>query len=473
MKSNLFLVLVLCMCLACEKESVDTVDSYPNSNPDPGPIPVVDNNDVIYNDVSCASCDFIVQDNAWQVDGAVEQIKPDGTMAIIKPGDTIGIKGVRGGVQFINIAGTEENPIVITNCDGEARVETDVNQFKALQFINVKHFILSGAGSTSHEYGLKLKGHFGVDITDYSTNFEIFAIEVQEAGYVGIAARTSPPPYPDCVNADNTRDVFTQENTFIHHNYVHDTGGEGMYIGGSHWHILWDEKCPGVYEPELHGVKIYENIVENTGMDAIQVGSASKDVKIHNNIIRNFGVRNIGGHMTGFQINPGTTGKLYNNVIDGGNGFGIFVFGKGDNLIYNNVIIKPTYDGIYTGDRGPTANTGFYIINNTIIEPGKGIGWNSYETSNNEIINNIIYKPKVAFIDSDGHNDNYLYQNNLELSDDEGIEFGENYKLLSGSIKAIDKGKNISDKYKVQVDILGNKRPSGTAYDIGAYEFID
>ncbi len=464
MKPYLTLIMFICILNACEKSNIENLDT-----PNPP-----SSNDVIYEDKACSSCDFVVQENAWQVDGSVEQLRTDGTMAKIQPGDTIGITGNRAGIQFVNIAGTEEKPVVITNCNGAARIGITINESKGLHFINSKHFVISGAGSTSQKYGIKLIGYFGIEITDYSTNFEIFAVEVLGAGYVGIAARTSPPSYPDCVNADNTRAVFTQKNTLIHHNYIHDTGGEGFYIGGSHWHKLWDEKCPGVYEPELHGVRVHHNILENIGMDGIQVGSASRDVKIYNNTINNFGTRSVGGHMTGFQINPGTTGELYNNVVNSGNGFGIFVLGKGDNLIYNNLIIKPTYDGIYTQDRSPAANAGFYIINNTIIEPGvKGIGWNSYETSNNEIVNNIIYKPAQEFIGSDGHNDNYFYDNNLELRGDEGIKFGENYQLLNGSIGAIDKGKDIFDKYKIAFDILGNQRPSGSSYDIGAYEYTD
>ncbi len=461
MKPYLTLILFMCMLSACEKSSIENIDL-------PGPS---SSNEIVYEDKVCSSCDFVVQESAWQVDGNIEQLRTDGTMGKIKPGDTIGITGSRGGIQFINITGTQENPVVITNCDGTVRLGTTINESKALHFINSKHFVISGAGSTSEKYGMKLIGYFGIEITDYSTDFEIFAVEVLAAGYVGIAARTSPPPYPDCVNADNTRDIFTQKNTRIHHNYVHDTEGEGFYIGGSHWHVLWDEKCPGVYEPELHGVRIHHNILENIGMDGIQVGSASRDVKIYNNTINNFGTRSIGGHMTGFQINPGTTGELYNNVINGGNGFGIFVLGRGDNLIYNNLIIKPSYDGIYTQDRSPTADAGFYIINNTIIEPGKGIGWNSLDTSNNEIVNNIIYKPRIAFIDSDGHNNNYIYENNLEIRTDGHFEFGENYRLLKGATDAIDKGKDVFERYGIEFDIVGNKRPFGSGYDIGAYEY--
>ena len=61
---------------------------------------------------------------------------------------------------------------------------------------------------------------------------------------------------------------------------------------------------------------IYNNIVINTGRDGIQVGSAVEDCEIYNNYVELFGQKSEGGHMTGFQINPGTTGKLYNNVIN-------------------------------------------------------------------------------------------------------------------------------------------------------------
>lgn len=462
MKSTILNFFLLLLIVSCDDDSGK--DPTPDFTEEPS---------VVYKDVACSECDFQIPTTEWQIDGTKEYTKNDGTSSKIQPGDTLGFKGDVDGIQFINLEGTEAEPIVIINCDGPATVGKVITQ-KALQFINSKHIIISGAGSTSEKYGLKLFGYFGIDITDYSTDFEILAIEVLQAGYLGIAARTSPPPYPDCVGAPNTRDEFVQENTIIHDNYIHDTEGEGMYIGGSHWEKLWDEQCPGVYEPELHGVRIYNNLMERIGQDAIQVGSATEDVKIYNNIINDFGTRSVGGHMTGFQINPGTTGELFNNIINKGNGFGIFMIGVGDNLIYNNLIIEPSFDGIYTQDRSPKAGTGFYIVNNTIIKPGyKAIGWNSKETSNNVIYNNLFYQPGDVAIGSDGHfEEYYTAKGNHTSDDDEGVYFGEQYQLLKEFTDCIDKGVDVSE-YGIETDLFGNKRLNGVAYDIGAHEFTE
>ena len=180
------------------------------------------------------------------------------------------------------------------------------------------------------------------------------------------------------------------------------------------------------------------------------------------------------GNQSGFQINPGTTGKLYNNIINGGNGFGIFMIGRGENLVFNNLIINPSYDGIQVGDRTPSKDAafGFKFLNNTIVNP-KSKGYVSYtkETKGNEFINNIIVAPSGIYFDNKS---NFTESNNILVKDIAELMFASpgslDYSLLEGS-PAIDKGKDVSLSGIID-DILGKKRDVNVnPYDVGAYEF--
>ena len=97
--------------------------------------------------------------------------------------------------------------------------------------------------------------------------------------------------------------------------YVHDTPGEGMYIGTSHYYK--DDKgtsmCHGKTwaQPELKGVHIYNNKVEDVGRDAIKVGSAVEDVTVHHNTIKRFAYKQDYGDANAIGMNPGSTGMLW------------------------------------------------------------------------------------------------------------------------------------------------------------------
>lgn len=415
-----------------------------------------------YVNKDCSTCAFVIQPDEWKFDGKEMNVQP---------GDTVGIPGgLRAGLFIVNVEGTSENPIIFINCDGRAELGLSIDEGVALNTNQSKHFKIAGTGMIGEKYGIAVKGYMGVEISYLSTNFEIYGIEVLGAGYAGIICRSDAT-----CDGEVGLGTFTQYNTFLHDNYVHDTGGEGFYVGGSHWGTGWEFQpgCQGtlVFEPELKGVRIYNNIVRNTGRDGIQVGSAVEDCEIYNNLVEKFGQKSEGGHMTGFQINPGTTGKLYNNVVIEGNGFGIFMTGRGDNLVFNNLIINPSYDGIYSDDRTPTPGLGFSFINNTIINPGfNGYGANTIETTGNVFYNNIVTTPGNKFIDSG--NQNYDESNNIFTNQIDTLLFINpaefDYGLTAGS-PAIDAGKDVTS-YGITIDLLGEDRPNG-AYDIGAYEF--
>ncbi|MFP6751116.1 MAG: hypothetical protein VB855_05540, partial [Pirellulaceae bacterium] len=236
-------------------------------------------------------------------------------------GQTVCIpSGSYANLSFTGLRGAEGSPVTITNC-GAGQVVVDAAELSAALTAHGSRYLhFTGTGDPTQEFGFLLMnpgaGRSVIDMADGVSDIEIEYFEVAGPAYAGIAIRN----YPYC-NADLGRDVFTQHNTFIHHNYVHDVSGEGLYIGPSHYHYDYsptsDESCaPGIPEAALRGVEVHHNTVENVGRDGIQVGAAIEGMSIHNNVIRRYAVGGEYGHTGGIQLNPGSVGRVFGNHIE-------------------------------------------------------------------------------------------------------------------------------------------------------------
>jgi hypothetical protein len=306
-------------------------------------------------------------------------------------------------------------------------------------------------------------------------------VEVFNVGFAGIMAKTDPT----CDDA-TIRGNFTMHDISLHHNYVHDTGGEGFYVGNSFYNEgVNNTKC-GVRMPHaIEGVKIFNNVVKNSGWEGIQVGSATVGAAIYNNTIENYGTKNVNNQRTGLQIGEGTGGLCYNNYIKSGPGNGMVVLGLGDNVIHDNVIVNAGSHGIFCDERY-TPGPGFKFLNNTIINPSlDGIRLYADLVPMNVIMNNIIVKPGSygTYAAPRTTADAYVYKlssavkltmsNNYFTQDVAAVKFSNpttfNYRLLSGS-PAINKGGSISG-YSIATDFYQQARVKGTTIDIGAAEY--
>ncbi|WP_246223649.1 right-handed parallel beta-helix repeat-containing protein, partial [Fulvivirga kasyanovii] len=422
-----------------------------------------DNNSCQYVPTACADCDYVVRagdkviDNDW---------------INLPAGSTIGIKtGGREPIIFRNFHGTADKPFIFINCDGPVKISGDL---PGIKLHNSSHIRLTGTGSAD-DYGIVVAGTrpFGVVAELGTTDFEIDHLEIKGTKSAGIAARTRPV----CDGSTN-RGTFVQRNTIIHHNYIHDVADEALYIGGSHWHTSFPtiSECSGkvLYEPELEGVRIYNNRVENTGRDGIQVGSATRDCQIYNNEIINYGRNNITVHQSGIQINPGTVGEIYNNYIKGGTGRAIFLNGF-DNQVYNNLIVDCSKDAIHIGDRNPPAGMSYRIVNNTLVNiKGYGVKMNSNLSVNNVFYNNVLVNAVGDVLKFDKKMDfdisNNFIGNNIEdaiFSNPQALDFSP----VEGS-PIVDSGLDMEeiDNVNIASDYLFHLRKSGQHVDIGAFE---
>ncbi|WP_165823883.1 right-handed parallel beta-helix repeat-containing protein [Pseudochryseolinea flava] len=423
----------------------------------------------------CGKCTYVVP----------KKHEHDGAKLGLKPGDVICLdaKIKYGPLKFVNLKGTKEKPITIINCGGPITIDTPGHSF-ALKTEKSEHFRITSVGTKDDPYGIKISGAKGMGIAlDYlSTNFEVDHVEVFNIGFAGIMAKTDP----NCDDA-TIRGNFVMRDIALHDNYIHDTGGEGFYIGNSFYNNGMKRKCGVRFPHDIEGVKVFNNIVKNSGWESIQVGSAPKRAEVYNNYIENYGTKDIENQRGGIQIGEGTGGLCYNNFIKKGKGNAMIVLGYGDNIIFNNVIIDAGKNAIFCDERY-TKGDGFKFINNTIINPGHdGILIYAELVEKNVIINNIIANPgNYKVYESTPYKraeDAYVHKlnkdvridmsNNLFTQDVSQLKFlnVDQYDFkVSRESPAIDGGRDMS-AYNINFDFLKNERPKGKGYDIGAFEF--
>ena len=425
---------------------------------------------------SCAECTYVVPPKKHEHDGLKLGLKP-GAVICLKSGVKY------GPLKFVNLKGTAAKPITILNCGGPVHLDTPGNSF-ALKTERSEYFRITSVATKESEYGIQISGAKGMGLScDYlSTNFEIDHLEVFDIGFAGIMAKTDP----NCDSA-SIRGNFVMRDVSFHDNYVHDTGGEGFYIGNSFYMNGMKRKCGVRFPHDIEGVRVFNNIVKNSGWESIQVGSAPKGAEVYNNHIENYGTKNIENQRGGIQIGEGTGGLCYNNFIKNGKGNALIVLGYGDNIVFNNVIINAGKNAIFCDERY-TKGDGFKFINNTIINPGNdGILIYADQVEKNVIINNIIvnpgsfiqyettaYKnPQNAYVHKLSDEVNIDISNNIFTQDLSELKFlnveKADFKTGKGS-PAIDGGRDVS-KYHVTFDFSKNPRPKGKAFDVGAFEF--
>lgn len=418
-------------------------------------------------------------------------------MKNILPGQTVCLKaGKYFQIEIQNLQGTEEKPIKIIPVDGEVIIDT--NSHFGIKISHSSHIILSGM-TDSLQYGIRVlqNNGTGISIDELSSDIEICGCEVGNVTLTGIVAKTDP----DC-SLTAVRDSFLMKNILIHHNYIHHTGYEGLYIGNTFFtgvHIQCNGKDTLVLPHLNENIKIYDNYISHTGYDGIQVSSTTKGCQIHDNQIYFDSQKKQWGQMSGIIIGDGTKAECYNNIIAYGAGIGIEVHGQASR-IYNNLIVEagrtyvPNQQGafskpaIFVGYNlyNPT-NQAYKIYQNTIYRPkSEGIRFVNQNSAKNEIINNIIVDPGIwkhfdsigiptnnAFINI-GSNITFEVQNNYTTRDTSELRFVDSQHfnfMLQPSSPAIDKGKNLLAE-GIHFDLNYSQRPWGKEFDIGAYEYF-
>jgi hypothetical protein len=192
----------------------------------------------------------------------------------ITGGDTIFIlSGRKKALKFREISGEKNNPVVVINAGGQVQIDSPT-AWGAITFENCKFIKFTGTGHPEFKYGFLLAAKTcGLAFSELSSDCEAEFIHIDHEGFFGIFAKKDyggnpPSPAP----------IFS--NLMIHDCFIQNVT-EGMYLG--------ETKSPGM---EFRHVRIYNNIVKNTGRESIQIANMVEDVEIYNNTLLNAGLDN-------------------------------------------------------------------------------------------------------------------------------------------------------------------------------------
>ncbi len=402
-----------------------------------------------------------------------------GNASAVKPGDTIYLTS--SAWQFVllrSLHGTATQPILVQNFGGPVLFSNGNYGIKFDTCSYIRCIGTAAAGS----YGFIISAvSAGVAIQGLSTCIEIAGIEVYNATWSGIVAKTDP----DC-SFLSTRGHYVMRNISIHDNYLHEIANEGMYLGHSYFSgytIHCNGKDTLVYPHLVRGLNVCNNRVENTGWDGIQVSSADSACYVNNNSVFHDSQAEVFAQMSGFLLGGGSSCNCFSNLIKDGKGDGIDELGQGGNYIYNNLIVNPGKNfpgpgqkhGIYVGTQTPAPGRGYNLVFNTIVSPlANGIDFRNTGAVNSMASDNIITNPGGEYIKT-ASGTTLSQQDNLLLPDISEIKFINpsigNYDLQPTS-PAVNKGSPLTG-FPLNTDFAGRSRPWPVKYDIGAFECHD
>ena len=213
-------------------------------------------------------------------------------------------------------------------------------------------------------------GASGMDVAGKSERAEIAYCEIANTGFAGIMAKK------------DGEHGWTMHKLHFHHNYIHDTHGEGMYIG---------ETKLG---HNIEGVKVHHNLILRTGWDLWQIANSTADVEIYNNTMLFGGLENKDAQNKGLQIGNWSTGNYYNNVIGGSSSNYLICMGSFDIDIHNNLFTDTNVDpGFFVDDRSESVPDSVIKIRDNYMRGYKQEAILSYNNVNKLEITDNKYDP--------------------------------------------------------------------------------
>lgn len=409
---------------------------------------------------SC-ECDFVFDDTPKKT------IFIDGNVLGVEPGNTVCIKGGEyDHIRIINLQGSEDHPIQISNCNGIVKVNVSRSNQHGIIVNNSTHYNISGLGDPEFLYGIEILGNpndpqkTGIAMGGFISDLSVHHIKIHDVE-LGLHLVN----IPTC-DSDSWAENWTMKNVDIHNLRVYNTKKEGLYIGSSKYGIGYKAKCEGeiklLMPPLIENIKVHHNRIENTGWDSFQVSTAIKYCEINNNVCRNFGIEDKPAQRAGIVLGGGSSGLIYNNLIEKGKGDAIDCFGIGNVKIFNNIIFDTKRQGIFIGNRPLFKDDYNYeIVHNTIIDCGEdGIRYNNALAKNSIIQNNVL-------INSGNHHINIVkksssgisVKSNIELNGRDTKTFPEGIVnfVLATSSELINKGVQLNKKI-YQKDFFGSQR---------------
>jgi hypothetical protein len=348
-------------------------------------------------------------------------------LSLARAGDTILFAaGTYPPLTVQNKSGASGAPITLRASGTVSFTSGSYDRSACILVKNAAHLVVDGFVAKRCLWGILVEG---------ARNVTIRRNLVQDIGQEGIHVR------------------LASESVLIHRNRIHALGkrggeyvrwGEGIYIGYG---------ADGGENDGTKNVVANGNEIWDTGSEAIDLKRGLRDIVAEYNDIHDIATNvraivNVNDHPTGKEqgyVVRGNVIRRGKGVRYDSDGVGIRIFGGGVD-VYNNVVSSMQFAGI----RNEAKSGSVRIWNNTVYQGGTR-GDIVDETGIADVRNNI----------------GSSKSGNIRASSGLFVDAaGGDFRLSTGSA-ARDKGVTLS---LVSIDIVGNKRPSGGAYDLGAYE---
>jgi MYXO-CTERM domain-containing protein len=397
----------------------------------------------------------------------------------VAPGDSVCVRGgAREFLRLYEFTGAPEQWITVRNCEGVVEIDNDDRGY-GLTMDGSRYVHITGTGDTDFDYGFRVRAAkdgpdysaSGVAVGGLSSDYELDHFEVYETGFAGFSLKTEST----CDGSANLGN-FIQYDTRLHHNWIHDTRGEGIYFGSTGYGGR-EFQCDGqpvvLYPHEHHGVQIHHNLIENTGWDGMQVGVSPVDCRVWANYIHDVGLEGELYQQQGMQIGGGSQCEIWGNRLERGPTNGIFILQAASTYVHDNLVVDFGESGIYSNSNDDFDGSSYVFVHNTVLRStGWGIAIFGANLAGNLAWNNLVLESGNGNIAPGGDVDWDDQNNIVDISVAEAgfvDAAAGDFHLLETSV-AVGAGR-AAGEWSTQ-DIESVPRDPATP-DVGAYEYTD
>jgi hypothetical protein len=397
-------------------------------------------------------CTHTIPAEVEVVDGA------DG-YAHVRPGDTLCLPaGTRGNIKFVNLHGADGSPIVVRNAGGVVTITGDRFLTGGIGIVGSTNIRVTGTGVASacgapyrpdqQRCGIQvIETHKGIKIdTSKGTprNVEIDHVFIRDTSTISTTRGIALHPVE--------RQIVS--GVYIHHNYITDTGAEGIYMGTE------PQGRPLDILGKVEDLEVSHNLVERTGYDGIKIKVAVANIKVHHNVVRDVALSRTPKHDAGIQM-AFCVGEYYNNYVENaieGISMGRILSSPGTRY-FNNIVV-----GARVGITAPEEDA--LIFNNTVVG-SELVGINA-PGARAQVFDNIVADTAGTPLQGPAPN---LFNNLVGSGAAVGFvdPAGGDYHLRAGS-PAVEGGRSVGIFPSADYD--GTSRPQGARTDLGAYEYV-
>jgi hypothetical protein len=392
----------------------------------------------------------------------------DGAMLGVMPGDRVCVMGDRDYLRIQHFTGTAADPITILNCGGPVFIHNTDRAYALVIEAQSEHVRVTGTGDPASQYGFRVSAPattpyaaMGIWIQGRATDIEVDHAEVFETGFAGVMAKTDP----QCEDLA-AWPTFVQRNVHLHDLWVHDTGGEGFYIGSTQ-SMGYARTCGGtditIPPHYLDGIEIDHVRIEDTGWDGIQIGFARTGCSFHDSSVHRVGLRHEMNQGQGLQLGTASACDVRRVDLRDGPAMGIFVLEAGETTLRDNVIARFAANGIYANPRMEPVAT-WTFVHNTIVGTGD-VAIRAFGHGDGEAVNNFV----VGAMNGISLPAGIVADHNVMAADvaSAGL-MGDDDFHLSGTSPARGAGRDLT-AMGYALDLDGNGRAMPPA--VGAYEY--